>query len=190
MAGSILTPSKAFDKNGKPYSRFRMKPPCGTNAGYDYHRRQALEDPCDPCRQAMSLHWQIQRLKRGVQINALRNKRAPQANARRRAAKKNAEYAPFTDGEMFDLWGYLCHICGIEVDPSIPQRDEFGNYNLQALHRDHVVALSRGGAHKVENVRPAHAACNIRKSTKEWTDELQEQLAKLAETNLPREEQP
>jgi hypothetical protein len=42
----------------------------------------------------------------------------------------------------------------------------------------------------VENVRPAHAACNIRKSTKEWTDELQEQLAKLAEVNLPREEQP
>lgn len=174
--------SRNSDKTGKPYQRFKTPPPCGTNAGYDYHRRQLLEDPCDPCREAMSLHWQIKRIVRKEEINSLRRIRAGGANARRRAAKKNAEVVPFTDEEMFDLWGYLCHICGIEVDPSIPQRDENGNYNLQALHRDHVVALSRGGAHKVENVRPAHAACNIRKSTKEWTDELQEKLARLAQS--------
>jgi len=181
LAGSILS-IRSHDKNGKPYSRFRMKPPCGTNAGYDYHRRQALEDPCDPCREAMSLHWQIQRLTRGAEINERRRLRAGGAYARRKAAKLNAEIVPFTDEEMFAMWGYLCHICEIEVDITIPRLDDAGNYNLQALHRDHVVALSRGGAHKVENVRPAHAVCNIRKSTKEWTDELQEKLAKLAQS--------
>lgn len=138
------------------------------------------EEPCEPCREAMCLHWQIQRIKRQQEIKEARNKRAPEANSRRRAAKKSAETIPFTDEEMFAMWGYDCHICGIEVDITIPQKDELGNYNGMALHRDHVVALSRGGAHKVENVRPAHATCNIRKSSQEWTDELQQKLSELA----------
>jgi 5-methylcytosine-specific restriction endonuclease McrA len=173
--------SRNLDKNGKPYQRFRTPPPCGTYAGYDYHRRQALEDPCDPCRQAMSLHWQIQRLKRGDIINALRNKNSHHIQQKRKAAMMNTEYEKFNDADMFERWGYLCHICEIEVDITIPQRDEKGNYNLQALHRDHVVAVTRGGGHTLENVRPAHAGCNIRKSSSEWTDELKEKLAKLAQ---------
>lgn len=161
-------------------NRFKVQPPCGTNSGYDYHKRQAKEDPCDDCRDAMRIHWQIKRIVNKEAIKESRNKRAPAATARRRAAKNNAETVPFTDEEMFEMWGYNCHICLVEVDITIPQLDEFGNYNGMALHRDHVVALSRGGAHKVENVRPAHATCNIRKSTHEWTDELQQKLSELA----------
>ena len=50
--------------------------------------------------------------------------------------------------------GMVCHICNGAIE------------SLQDLHFDHVVPLSRGGAHHAENIRPAHALCNMRKSDK------------------------
>ncbi|WP_408995767.1 HNH endonuclease [Streptomyces europaeiscabiei] len=47
-----------------------------------------------------------------------------------------------------------CYLCGR------------GIAGLSQLHFDHVVPLSRGGTHAVDNIRPAHAACNLRKSDK------------------------
>lgn len=51
-------------------------------------------------------------------------------------------------------YGMVCHIC----DGLIESMDD--------LHFDHVIPLSRGGLHVVENVRPAHGVCNIRKGNK------------------------
>ena len=31
---------------------------------------------------------------------------------------------------------------------------------------DHVIPLARGGTHSNDNIRPAHAKCNLRKSSK------------------------
>lgn len=49
--------------------------------------------------------------------------------------------------------GPVCHICGGEISPS-------------DLHFDHVIPVSRGGAHSAENIRPAHARCNIAKGAR------------------------
>lgn len=48
--------------------------------------------------------------------------------------------------------GGTCHICALPVG-----RDEF--------HLDHVVSLENGGAHVWGNVSPAHAECNLRKGS-------------------------
>ena len=48
---------------------------------------------------------------------------------------------------------YMCHICNKPVEP-------------QDVHFDHVVPLSKGGAHSMENVKVAHSACNLRKGNK------------------------
>ena len=44
-----------------------------------------------------------------------------------------------------------CHICRTAVD-------------RKGLHFDHVIPLSKGGEHRVENIAVAHGRCNVRKS--------------------------
>jgi 5-methylcytosine-specific restriction endonuclease McrA len=50
--------------------------------------------------------------------------------------------------------GMVCHICG----DAIAHKSD--------LHFDHVIPLSRGGLHVTENIKPSHAACNIRKGAR------------------------
>jgi 5-methylcytosine-specific restriction endonuclease McrA len=50
--------------------------------------------------------------------------------------------------------GMFCHICSLVI---VDESD---------LHFDHVIPLSLGGPHSAENIRPAHALCNIRKGAK------------------------
>lgn len=47
----------------------------------------------------------------------------------------------------------ICHICGLVVD-------------LADLHYDHIIPLSKGGAHAMENIAVSHAICNLRKGAK------------------------
>ena len=48
----------------------------------------------------------------------------------------------------------VCHICRGEIESA---RD---------LHFDHVIPVSRGGAHVRENILPSHKRCNLRKGNK------------------------
>ena len=49
--------------------------------------------------------------------------------------------------------GIICYLCG-EVIP------------LGQRHVDHVVPITKGGAHSVENLRITHSSCNFRKHNK------------------------
>lgn len=55
---------------------------------------------------------------------------------------------------ILDRDGTRCHLCRQHID------------SLNDLHFDHVVPLSRGGAHSMANLKPAHATCNLRKHNK------------------------
>lgn len=50
--------------------------------------------------------------------------------------------------------GMVCHLCGGDIATRAD------------LHFDHVVPLSLGGAHEPENIRPAHAFCNLSKGNR------------------------
>jgi 5-methylcytosine-specific restriction endonuclease McrA len=50
--------------------------------------------------------------------------------------------------------GMVCHVCAGSIA------------DLSDLHFDHVIPLARGGAHHADNIKPAHALCNLRKSDK------------------------
>ncbi len=50
--------------------------------------------------------------------------------------------------------GMVCHICTLPIA------------SIADLHFDHVIPLSKGGPHTAENIKPAHALCNLRKSDK------------------------
>lgn len=72
------------------------------------------------------------------------------ADARRRARKLDAS-GSYTSAEwrsLVDLSGGRCAYCGVVAN----------------LHADHRQPLSRGGSNAINNIVPACASCNIRKS--------------------------
>jgi 5-methylcytosine-specific restriction endonuclease McrA len=71
------------------------------------------------------------------------------ANAAQRRAGQKVDYTA-----ILAEHGLTCHICR---EPIADRTD---------LHFDHVIPLSRGGAHSAENIRPAHARCNLRKGAR------------------------
>jgi len=76
-----------------------------------------------------------------------------QRNARREALKKGAKVGVVSYSHILERDGYVCHICSLSVAPG-------------DVHFDHVIPLSRSGAHSDENIKVAHSLCNIRKGSK------------------------
>ena len=81
---------------------------------------------------------------------------------KRRALKAGSSAGPaFSNATVFERDGWVCGLC----DESVP-RDAVWPDPLSAS-LDHVVPLSRGGAHSLENVQLAHLSCNVRKGARE-----------------------
>lgn len=68
---------------------------------------------------------------------------------KRRALKAATQVEPVDYDEIRAAF-VDCYLCGHELSGDI--------------HMDHVVPLSRGGAHSADNLRPTHAGCNLRKN--------------------------
>jgi 5-methylcytosine-specific restriction endonuclease McrA len=75
-----------------------------------------------------------------------------------RRAREEAKIERFDPLEVYKRDGWLCGICGAEVDPAVLHPDPM------SASLDHVVPLSKGGDHTRENSVLAHLICNIRKS--------------------------
>jgi len=71
----------------------------------------------------------------------------------RRARKAGSDIGRVELRRILNIHGYICHICKAPVAP-------------WDIHFDHVIPLSKGGSHTEENIRPAHADCNLRKQDK------------------------
>lgn len=78
--------------------------------------------------------------------------------ARRRALEAGGRVTRTDLRKILQAFGMHCHLC----DSAIA--------TLGDLHFDHVMPLSRGGAHSPENIRPAHASCNLSKGASVLTD--------------------
>lgn len=57
--------------------------------------------------------------------------------------------------------GYVCHLCGKAIDPSLRFPDPF------SASVDHLVPVSHGGADHLDNLLPAHLGCNSLRSNRE-----------------------
>lgn len=77
---------------------------------------------------------------------ALRNRE----NSRRR--QTGTTHSRVTYAAVLERDGMVCHICTLPIE----SRDD--------LHFDHVIPLAKGGPHHEDNIKPAHAVCNLRKS--------------------------
>jgi 5-methylcytosine-specific restriction endonuclease McrA len=140
--------------------RHLVKPECGTRSGYDWHRRDAKEDPCNECREAEAAYWRKERVVRGDVIRANNMRRHAK---RYRALGLNPKIGRYTETEVLDRYGTVCHICNTEIDMSAPRGTGKPGWE-KGLQIDHVIPLSKGGDHTIENVRPSHGHCNLTKS--------------------------
>ncbi len=76
---------------------------------------------------------------------------------RRRAIKAAVEVGDVDYAAIWERDGGVCHVCGERV-------------TLGEHHFDHVIPLSRGGEHSMENIAVAHATCNLKKGAKLMED--------------------
>lgn len=82
-------------------------------------------------------------------------------NLRYRAQKRHEGAESFCRIEVMELSDWTCHLCGESIDRDCPYPDPlYGTV-------DHVVPLSKGGTHTLDNVSAAHHICNSTKRDNE-----------------------
>lgn len=92
--------------------------------------------------------------------------------ARRSARKYGAEVdSTVTVDDVIALHGSACYICGVETDPAAPPRSRF------KAELEHVIPLSRGGAHNLANLRCACHPCNVLKGPWRSPEEIRNMFA-------------
>jgi 5-methylcytosine-specific restriction endonuclease McrA len=85
---------------------------------------------------------------------------------KRKALKLNNNHQKYLLEEVLQMYGTKCHICNLEIDIKAARKAGKNGWE-NGLHIDHLIALANGGADTLENVRPAHGLCNIKKGAKE-----------------------
>lgn len=97
-----------------------------------------------------------------------RNRRAnpekTQSHRRTRYMRRfGGNHVFYTVNEVIETYGTHCHLCGLPVDMTAPRATwkKGWEYGLQI---DHVIRLADGGDDTLENVRPAHGLCNMKKN--------------------------
>lgn len=146
---------------------------CGTRNGYQTHAYYG-ERPCDPCKVANTerfRQWyelnkinERQRFKRNRQNSHYREQRDA-SNRARRAAKLAAESDNYIEADILHIYGVNCYICDESIDLKAPRRVGIEGWE-KGLHLDHVISLKNGGQDTIDNIRPTHALCNIKKSNR------------------------
>ena len=141
--------------------RHKSEPEHGSRSGYDWHRRDKQEEPCQDCTSAERAYWKNQRIIRKEQINRLRRDwRFRTPNARRHFRRNNTFPGNYSDSDVLSTYGIDCHICQTSIDLNAPRQVGQPGWE-KGLHIDHVYPLSKGGLDTLENVRPSHGQCNI-----------------------------
>ena len=85
---------------------------------------------------------------------------------RRRAKVRENGFNKYTEEQVFEMWGTDCHICLEPIDLTVSGYTGATNWE-KGLHIDHVIPISKGGSDTLDNVKPAHAICNLRKNARE-----------------------
>lgn len=84
---------------------------------------------------------------------------------RRRVRRKNGIIEPYTEIQVLELYGTNCHICNKPIDLQAPRTVKEEGWYF-GLHIDHIIPISKGGSDTLNNVKPAHGICNVRKGAK------------------------
>lgn len=86
--------------------------------------------------------------------------------SRRRSLKNKNGFSIYTEAQVLELYGSNCSLCGKEIDMKASRLAGRGEWEY-GLNIDHVIPISKGGPDTIENVRPSHVLCNIRKGARQ-----------------------
>jgi 5-methylcytosine-specific restriction endonuclease McrA len=143
-----------------------LKDQHGVNTG-DYSRCRKLNGKaCDLCR-AFAAKYAREKFHSDPKYREA-EKRWRKANPdkayanRHRAKKYGVPYEYYTRKHIFDRDGYDCYLCSTPVDLNAPHIQGQLGWELYP-HIEHVIPISKGGPDIKNNVRIAHAKCNIDK---------------------------
>jgi 5-methylcytosine-specific restriction endonuclease McrA len=145
-----------------------MHPKCGTKAGHDDHRRKYKDEFCEPCIEAMRQYWKDYRKRPEKKIRMREYARTNRKIRNGTRFKKllaqgfNPAKDYFSANMVIETYGTDCHLCGGAIDLAAPRSPGAVGWE-KSLHIDHVIPLSRGGDDTLDNVRPAHGQCNVKK---------------------------
>lgn len=89
------------------------------------------------------------------------------AAQKRRALKMGVGYEVFNPVEIFERDGYICQLCGKKTRP-----DYKSQYHPLYPNLDHIIPLSKGGAHTRLNTQCTHRQCNAKKHNNNHNDQL------------------
>jgi 5-methylcytosine-specific restriction endonuclease McrA len=81
---------------------------------------------------------------------------------KRRATKRANGWEKYTEAQVLELHGAVCHICGNPINLTLDRRIGKEGWEM-SLHIDHVIPISKGGPDKLSNVKPSHGKCNLKK---------------------------
>lgn len=140
---------------------------CMGKATRDTSSRQCSADGCVRpvrARGMCSMHYHRWRRATVGEPNPVWDERRRANYELRRARKKtNGPVEKFLNVEVFERDDWLCGLCGEPVDKDLAWPDPM------SASLDHIIPLSRGGAHTLDNVQLAHLVCNIRKNNQVTT---------------------
>jgi hypothetical protein len=87
-------------------------------------------------------------------------------NRRKRAIKKQNKFEKYTEFQVLEIYGNNCYLCNIPIDMNASRKCGSPGWQY-GLHIEHVIDIALGGPDTLDNVRPAHAICNLKKKPKE-----------------------
>lgn len=80
----------------------------------------------------------------------------------RRARALGNNVIKYSEKDVIHTYGTICYICKIEINMNANR--SIGSIGWEmALHIEHVIPISKGGPDTLENVRPSHGLCNLKK---------------------------
>lgn len=139
---------------------------CGTYAGYRKHHNHKTK-PCIECLSAASVYNRLRYQKnnrahvtakyRAANLDKVRERE--RSKNRRRRAKTTNDY---NELQVIATYGTDCYLCGLAIDFMAPRKCGIDGWE-QGLHIDHLVPIAKGGSDTLNNVRPAHGLCNLKK---------------------------
>lgn len=142
---------------------------CSKLAHEDSTSKKCIQDECGrPVRAKglCSMHWKRAHRASGLAPSEPWDERRRANSHKRRAQKLNLPADTIRPLDVYERDGWMCGICALPVDRSVTYPDP------RSPSLDHVLPLSLGGHHTMENVTIAHLSCNVRKGNRVEVDAM------------------
>lgn len=138
------------------------------SAEYEASGRDTKSLRCPPCREANKAEWKRQWVKSHPEKARRIKRKWLEANKhkvkaykhRRRVLARDASADKFTALDIFERDNWTCQICGLHLDPGV----KFPSNDSASI--DHIIPISLGGTHTLDNVQAACMGCNRRKGAR------------------------